>query len=135
VECEVLSSQQLELPTYDYRRYNTRPYRYVYAAGMRQDLPEVAYNQIIKADVHSRVSLSWFQDGCFPGEPIFVPAPGAAAEDDGVVLCLVLDTTVRSSFLLVLNARDLSEIARAQLDTAIPYGLHGQFLGEHYSTL
>ena len=135
VECEVLSSQQLELPTYDYRRYNTKPYRYVYAAGMRQDLPEVAYNQIIKADVHSHVSLSWFQDGCFPGEPIFVPAPDAATEDDGVVLCLVLDTTVRSSFLLVLNARDLSEIARAHLDTAIPYGLHGQFLGEHYSTL
>ena len=135
VECEVLSSQQLELPTYDYRRYNTKPYRYVYAAGMRQDLPEVAYNQIIKADVHARVSLSWFQDGCFPGEPIFVPAPDAAAEDDGVVLCLVLDTTVGSSFLLVLSARDLSEIARAQLDTAIPYGLHGQFLGEHYSTL
>ena len=40
-----------------------------------------------------------------------------------------------SSFLLVLNAKDLSEIARAPLDTAIPYGLHGQFLGEHYSTL
>jgi carotenoid cleavage dioxygenase-like enzyme len=133
--CEALSSQQVELPTYDYRRHNARPYRYVYAAGMRQDLPEVAYNQIVKADVESRVSLSWFQDGCFPGEPIFVPAPGDVAEDDGVVLCLVLDTTAHSSFLLVLNAKDLSEIARAQLDTAIPYGLHGQFLGEHYSTL
>lgn len=57
------------------------------------------------------------------------------AEDDGVVLCVVLDTTAHSSFLLVLNAKDISEIARALLDTAIPYGLHGQFLGEQYSTL
>ncbi|MFF7475717.1 carotenoid oxygenase family protein [Streptomyces sp. NPDC008092] len=131
----VLSSAQMELPTYDYRRFNTKPYRYVYSAGMRQDLPEVAYNQVVKADVETQVTHTWFQDGCFPGEPVFVPAPDAVAEDDGVILCLVLDTTVRSSFLLVLNAKDLTEVARAQLDTAIPYGLHGQFLGEHYSTL
>jgi len=135
VEIEVLAGHQLELPTYAYRRYNTQPYRYVYAAGMRQDLPEVAYNQIVKADVRTHVSHSWFQDGCFPGEPIFVPSPDSTAEDDGVVLCLVLDTKARSSFLLVLNARDLAEVARAKLDVAIPYGLHGQFLGEHYSTL
>lgn len=135
VHSEVVSSQQVELPTFDYRRYNTKPYRYVYAVGMRQDLPEVFYNQIVKADVQSRVSLSWFQDGAFPGEPNFVPTPDAVAEDDGVLLCLVLDTIQQSSFLLVLNAKDLSEIARAQLDTFVPYGLHGQFLGEHYSTL
>jgi beta,beta-carotene 9',10'-dioxygenase len=93
---EVLSSQQVDLPTYDYRRCNGRPYRFVYAAGMRQDLPKVAYNQIVKADVQSRVSLSWFRDGCFPGEPNFVPAPDSVAEDDGVVLCLVLDTTTHT---------------------------------------
>jgi len=75
VACKVLSSQQVELPTYDYRRYNTRPYRYVYAAGMRQDLPEVAYNQIVKADVRSRVSLSWFQDGCAPAWRRNAPRP------------------------------------------------------------
>jgi carotenoid cleavage dioxygenase-like enzyme len=132
---DVLSGAQMELPTYDYRRFNTKPYRYAYSAGMRQDLPEVAYNQVVKADVETHVTHTWFEDGCFPGEPVFVPAPGAVSEDDGVVLCLVLNTAVRSSFLLVLNAKDLSEVARAQLDTAIPYGLHGQFLSEHYSTL
>jgi hypothetical protein len=110
-------------------------YRFVYAAGMRQDLPEVACNQIVKADVQSRVSLSWFRDGCFPGEPNFVPAPDGVAEDDGVALCLVLDTTTHSSFLLVLNAKDLREIARVQLDTSIPDGLHAHYLGEHYATL
>jgi carotenoid cleavage dioxygenase-like enzyme len=135
VTCEVLSSQQVELPTYNYGRLNGRSYRYVYAAGMRQDLPEVAYNQIVKADVRSHVSLTWFEDGCFPGEPIFVPAPGGTSEDDGVLLCLVLDTRTHTSFLLVLDAIDLGELARAQLDTFIPYGLHGQYLGDHYSTL
>ena len=135
VTCEVLSSQQVELPTYDYGRLNGRPYRFVYAAGMRQDLPEVAYNQIVKADVRSHVSLTWFEDGCFPGEPIFVPAPDGTDEDDGVLLTLVLDTATHTSFLLVLHAKDLGEIARAQLDTFIPYGLHGQYLGDHYSML
>ncbi len=135
VTCEVLSSQQVELPTYNYGRHNGKPYRYVYSAGMRQDLPEVAYNQIVKVDTQSHVSMTWFQDGCFPGEPVFVPTPGAATEDDGVILCLVLDTTTRTSFLLVLNARDFSEVARAQLDTFIPFGLHGQYLGDHYSSV
>ncbi|MFF3653259.1 carotenoid oxygenase family protein [Streptomyces sp. NPDC002181] len=132
---EVVSSQTMELPTYNVGQYNTLGYRYVYAAGQRQDLPEVAYNQVVKADTASNVSTVWFEDGCFPGEPVFVPRPGATAEDDGVLLSLVLDSRSRTSFLLVLDARELTEIARAQLDTFIPYGFHGQFMGEHYASI
>jgi carotenoid cleavage dioxygenase-like enzyme len=67
----------------------------------------------------------WYQNGCYPGEPVFVPRPGASAEDDGVLLSVVLDTASRRSFLLVLDAARLEERARATVPHHIPLGFHG----------
>jgi beta,beta-carotene 9',10'-dioxygenase len=70
----------------------------------------------------------WSEAGCYPGEPVFVPAPDAKAEDEGVLLSVVLDARRETSFLLVLDAHDLGEIARARVPHAIPFGFHGQYL-------
>lgn len=32
----------------------------------------------------------WYQEGFYPSEPVFVPSPDAADEDDGVILSVVL---------------------------------------------
>ena len=57
--------------------------------------------------------------------------PDAEHEDDGVLLSVVLDarseTRQPRSFLLVLDAADLSELARAHAPHHIPFGFHGQF--------
>jgi carotenoid cleavage dioxygenase-like enzyme len=58
---------------------------------------------------------------------VFVAGPTAAAEDDGVVLSLVLDANNDNSFLLVLDAGSFEEVARAEVPHRIPFGLHGQF--------
>jgi carotenoid cleavage dioxygenase-like enzyme len=58
---------------------------------------------------------------------VFVAEPDAAEEDAGVLLSIVLDGERGSSFLLVLDARDLSELARAEVPHHIPFGFHGQF--------
>jgi len=63
-----------------------------------------------------------------PGEPIFVPSPEAKAEDDGVVLSVVLDGKRTKSMLLVLNARDMTELARAEMEIPFPLGFHGAFV-------
>ena len=73
------------------------------------------------------MTFAWQEEGCYPGEPIFVAAPHGAREDDGVVLSLVLDATREKSFLLVLDATSLKEIGRAWLPHAVPLGLHGAF--------
>lgn len=44
-------------------------------------------------DVQSGAVVIWQQPDCYPGEPLFVPTPGAEAEDDGLVLSVVLDGT------------------------------------------
>jgi beta,beta-carotene 9',10'-dioxygenase len=62
-----------------------------------------------------------------PGEPVFVPSPDARREDDGVLLSVVLDGRTGSSFLLVLDASSLEELARAEVPHQIPFGFHGQY--------
>jgi beta,beta-carotene 9',10'-dioxygenase len=44
------------------------------------------------------------------------------------VLSVVLDSTARRSFLVVLDASSFEEIARAEAPHHIPFGFHGQFL-------
>jgi beta,beta-carotene 9',10'-dioxygenase len=115
----------LELPRINYRRHNERPYRYVWGIDQKTGW----LDRIVKVDVAERRRLEWQEQGCSPGEPVFVPSPGGPAEDDGVLLSVVFDADTGRSFLLVLDAADLTELARAEAPHHIPYGFHGQFVG------
>jgi beta,beta-carotene 9',10'-dioxygenase len=53
--------------------------------------------------------------------------PAGVEEDDGVLLSVVLDIGARSSFLLVLDAATLGELARASAPHHIPFGFHGNY--------
>ncbi len=124
VEHEQLA-QGVELPRINYGRCNERPYRY----GWGVDAESGWLDRIVKVDVESGEKTAWSEDGCSPGEPVFVAAPGSAAEDEGVLLSIVFDSSSGRSFMLVLDAADLSELARAEAPHHIPYGFHGQFVG------
>ena len=58
---------------------------------------------------------------------MFVAAPDAEDEDEGVLLSVVFDGRNGNSFLLVLDAASLEEVARAEVPHHIPFGFHGQF--------
>jgi carotenoid cleavage dioxygenase-like enzyme len=131
---ELLSDQAIDLPRINYKRNNARDYRYAYGMGIRQDRPDDFLNQLVKIDVRGRTARVWNEDGCYPGEPVFVAAPAAAGEDDGVVLSLVLDANKDNSSLLVLDAGSFDEVARAEVPHRIPFGLHGQFYEDVAST-
>ena len=121
---ERLVEERFELPRINYGRCNERPYRYAWGVGMSG---EDWLDRIVKADVVERTTLIWEEPGCYPGEPVFVAEPGAEAEDGGVLLSVVFDGNRGTSFLLVLDAADLSEVARAEVPHHIPFGFHGQF--------
>jgi beta,beta-carotene 9',10'-dioxygenase len=114
----------LELPRINYGRHNERPYRYVWGVGTESGW----LDRIVKVDTVSRATAVWTEDGCSPSEPVFVSAPDAKSEDDGALLSVVFDSRSGRSFLLVLDAADLSELARAEAPHHIPYGFHGQFV-------
>ena len=116
----------VELPRVDYGAVNARPYRYVYGVGVRDRRKSSFFDQLVKLDVRSGEPRIWREDGCFPGEAVFVRAPAARREDDGVALSVVLDSRRRTSFLLVLDARTFTERARAVVPQPVPFGFHGE---------
>ncbi|MBK9036990.1 MAG: carotenoid oxygenase family protein [Myxococcales bacterium] len=63
-------------------------------------------------------------------EPVFVPRPGATAEDDGWVVALVYDGRADASYLAVLDGVRLEDgpIARAWFDHPVPITFHGSWL-------
>jgi beta,beta-carotene 9',10'-dioxygenase len=123
IEGELLSDQPIELPRIDYGRRNARPYRYVYGAGQGDPW----FEELVKIDIETRAVLSWREPGCYPGEPVFVARPGGEREDDGALLSVVLDARSGRSFMLVLDAGSLEELARAEVPHHVPHSFHGQF--------
>ena len=126
VRRERLSDTGIEVPRIHYTARNGRPYRYAYGTGNRT--PGHFTDELVKIDVTTGTARHWHAAHCFPSEPIFVPHPNGHAEDDGVVLSVVLDAEAERSFLLVLDATSFTEIARAPAPQAIPLSFHGQFL-------
>jgi beta,beta-carotene 9',10'-dioxygenase len=124
-----VSSEQLaeglELPRINYGRNNERPYRYTWGIDAKSGW----LDRIVKVDTEERSTIEWAEVGCSPGEPVFVAAPDSADEDAGVLLSVVFDSRSGRSFMLILDAADLSELARAEAPHHIPYGFHGQFVG------
>lgn len=121
-----VSEEPIELPRINYKENNGRPYSYVYGVGMGQN-SGVPFDRLVKIDATWGSSTIWQEDNCLVGEPVFVAAPDARAEDDGVLLSLALDGEAERSMLLVLDARDMTELARAEISRAVPPGFHGNF--------
>jgi carotenoid cleavage dioxygenase-like enzyme len=129
VRAELLCGQPLEFPCIHYRLRNGLTYRYAYGVGLRGQ-PADFYNELVKLDVQARAVKTWYEEDCYPGEPVFVPAPGARGDDDGVVLSVVFNGLRKTSFLLVLDGTAFYELARAELPVPVPFGFHGHFYGE-----
>jgi carotenoid cleavage dioxygenase-like enzyme len=120
-----LADGNFELPRVDTDRVGAREYRYAYGVAVADPARSGFVDRLGKLDVRRERITRWGERGAYPGEPVFVRRPGARGEDDGVLLSVVLDASARTSYLLVLDARDLTEIARARVPHHIPFGFHG----------
>ena len=60
---------------------------------------------------------SWSEPNTYCSEPLFVGTPGGRGEDSGLLLCSLLwgKPRVASTAVLVLDARDLSVVARSEV--------------------
>uniref|UniRef100_A0A8C0JPF9 Beta-carotene oxygenase 1 n=1 Tax=Canis lupus dingo TaxID=286419 RepID=A0A8C0JPF9_CANLU len=115
----------LELPRINYA-HNGKRYRYIFAAEVQwSPIP----TKILKYDVLTKSSLKWGQEHCWPAEPLFVPTPGAKDEDDGIILSAIVSTDPQKlPFLLILDAKSFTELARASIDVEMHLDLHGLFI-------
>ncbi|WP_137389608.1 carotenoid oxygenase family protein [Rhodoligotrophos defluvii] len=128
IEHEPLCDTRIELPRIDYSRRAGKPHRCVW--GVAQSATERFLDTITKIELSAAEPATvkrWARPGAFPGEAVFVARPFGMEEDDGVLLSVVLDVDARTSFLLVLNAATLDELARAWVPHHIPFGFHGSY--------
>jgi beta,beta-carotene 9',10'-dioxygenase len=130
VTSETLSDKGLELPRINEQHCYLRPYRYVYGISDSEDNAYDVANELVKIDSVTGEATSWSEPDTYPGEPVFVPAPNASHEDDGIALSIVLDAVNERSYLLVLDAGSWQELARAEAPHLIPHGIHGAFFAD-----
>ncbi len=120
---EPLFSKPCEFPRIN-QAYDSLPYTYCYVA----DFSDLNKNAALhKINTETKQVVTWQEEGCIPGEPLFIAAPNSQKEDDGVVLCIIIDEKSHQSFLLILDGNSFQEIGRAHAPHLIPAGLHGQF--------
>uniref|UniRef100_A0A4W3GF06 Retinoid isomerohydrolase n=1 Tax=Callorhinchus milii TaxID=7868 RepID=A0A4W3GF06_CALMI len=128
LEPEILYSgprQAFEFPQINYQKYSGKDYNYAYGLGLNHFVPD----RIYKLNVKTKEHWIWQEPDTYPSEPIFVAHPDAIDEDDGVLLTSVVSPGVgqKPAFLLILDAKDLSEIARAEVDVQVPVTFHGMY--------
>ncbi|MGV9775523.1 carotenoid oxygenase family protein [Streptosporangium sp. NPDC003464] len=114
---EQLDDRAVEFPTFNEDRLG-RASRFLYA---------VTDGAVVKYDTETGAGLGR-ELGGRPGEAVFVPAAGAAAEDDGWLLSIVTDHAGDGSELLVLDAAGLDSVASVRLPRRVPAGFHGSWL-------
>ena len=67
-------------------------------------------------------------EGWMAGEPLFVPEPGAAAEDAGVLLAVGSHVERKAAALFVVDATTMDVRAVAEAAVDLPLGFHGTFI-------
>lgn len=123
----VIDPTPQEFPRADERRTGL-PYRYAYAMEMTGAFLGAG---LIKHDLEAGSrQVHDFGPGRHPGEFVFVPARADAAEDEGWLVGLVIDTRVETTELIILDAADLESppLARIQIPHRVPPGFHGNWV-------
>jgi len=118
------------LPTIN-EAYACRKHRFTYSMTSRG--LSTLFDGIAKVDCETQEVLIWSGPrGHSPSEAIFVPRPSSEVEnhtteeDDGVLLSVILDGVNKTSYLLCLDAKTMTEVGRAECEFAIAITLHGQ---------
>ncbi|XP_041479850.1 beta,beta-carotene 15,15'-dioxygenase-like [Lytechinus variegatus] len=123
---EVASDIGIDMPCIN-GRVNGRPYTYAY--GTSGKCKGDFMNTIVKTNMRTKSCKTWHRPNHYPSEPIFVGAPDALDEDEGVLVSTVISSETQRAFLLVLDAKTLEEIARADIPETMscPITFHGGF--------
>jgi len=103
-----------------------KPTTVLFSAGpLRTGRP---IDRLCRSNLATGELIQWSGDNCYPGAPAFIANSIEAPEGKGWLLSIVLDAAAKRSFMLVLDAETLTEVARAWLPHALPFGLHTIFV-------
>ncbi len=131
VERRVIDPKPQEFPRIDERRFG-RPYRHAYTVSVPPDGdPQFTdATRLYKHDLEAgERRVHEFGAGRVPGAFVFVPKSGAAEEDEGWLMGLVIATRSDTTVLAILDTRSFEAppVATVHLPHRIPLGLHGNW--------
>jgi len=126
---EQRSDAGFEFPSTHYRHAHGHPYRFAYGAATGPHAGNGYPSALVKTDVETG-RVTTFSDAAYVfGEPLFVARPGGYAEDDGVLLAVGSQRDGEGAVLAVIDAGTMTHVASATVESAIPLGFHGSFVG------
>lgn len=121
---EILSKGWYEYPQFNHM-WRGRASCFIYLTEWYHNGGEDADMALVKFDTFKKQRIEWYQRGHFPGEPKFIPRPGASDEDDGVIVSAVLDGASQTSYFLILDARTMAPLERYAIGRLVPLVVHG----------
>ena len=111
--------------------YRNKQYCYIYGIGYEEVANGYYRFMVVKRDVcEKNRDLVWNVTNHNPSEPFFLQRPNENAEDDGILLVVMLDSEKEFSYLAILNATTMSLHSKSDLPIRQPMGIHRQFFPE-----
>jgi all-trans-8'-apo-beta-carotenal 15,15'-oxygenase len=126
VDEEHLADVPMELPTV----HPTRAARFGWAIARMVRGGAPVHTGWAKLDRETGATVLRDETPDITSEPVVVAKPGATDEDDAWLLALVYRAARHRTELVVLEARDLSTVARLALPHHQPPGFHGCFVDD-----
>lgn len=126
-ELTTLSDARFEFPSISYRAQHGHAYETAWGASILDDGRGELATEVVRVDLARARVQRFAEPGVVYGEPVFVPQPGAARADDGVLLTVGTDVVGERSLLTVLDATRMEPLARCEVPLSLPLGFHGNF--------
>ena len=127
----VLSSRRMELPAVADKVVGKK-YRYCYGVSHEASHDGILTNALVKLDMTTGEEMVWTAPRSCMGEPTFVPNPEGDSEDDGVIVTCIVDAAKRISAMVVLDAKTMTEVARAETPQTVPHVFHSLYVDRKY---
>ena len=125
---ESLSTQTCEFATVNPKFLGLKA-TYSWMACTDKKVGNAPLQAIKKINLNTKEEIYWSAaPSGFVSEPIMVPSHLSREEDDGYLFILLWNGSRRGSDLVILDAKNLNELAIYELPISIPHGLHGSWV-------
>ncbi|WP_200821236.1 carotenoid oxygenase family protein [Oceanicoccus sp. KOV_DT_Chl] len=129
---EVTEQRQLMEHFYERPSYNTayigQKTQYAYLLD-EQGSGGIMGKGVMKYDLLNEKEVKYFDYGDhLGGEALYVAKANASAEDDGYLIDILMSE--ESSYVVIIDAASMEELAKLHLPQRVPYGVHGCWLNQ-----
>ena len=132
-------ANDLDFPVIN-ENYRHRRACYVYGVIWKADGKNFATHVLAKknlceSDQHDQ-DKTWFRKNHYLSEPRFIPRPGGDDEDDGILICIIMDGERGETYVGVFDPITMELMDKAYTPDVVNFNTHGNFFPDdwHYNT-